>query len=238
MFVTSGSALRYALGLVAMFSWTGYSEPVVHQSTAFEGEIRAFESSDAKNPPEKGAILFVGSSSIRMWTNLSSVFPGHRVLNRGFGGAYAVDVNYYFDRVVKKYTPSRIVYYAGDNDIAGAVQPEKILADFKEFAHRVVTEIGPIPIAYIAIKPSPSRSQWVKLQAEANRLVHELTKTQANLSYIDVWPAMTDPQGVPRPELFLADRLHMNAKGYAIWRELVSDWLGHIPSTSVKGVER
>ena len=217
-----------------MFSWTGYSEPAVHQSSVFEGEIRAFESRDAKGPPEKGAILFVGSSSIRMWTNLSSAFPGYRVLNRGFGGAYAVDVNYYFDRVVKKYQPSRIVYYAGDNDIAGAVQPEKVLAEFQEFTRRVAKEMGTIPIAFIAIKPSPSRTQWAKLQGEANRAIREFTATQKNIAYIDVWPAMTDAQGVPKPELFLADRLHMNGRGYEIWRELVLAWLGATVKPAVK----
>ncbi|HTI68754.1 MAG TPA: GDSL-type esterase/lipase family protein [Candidatus Limnocylindria bacterium] len=229
--------LPAALAALMMISWTQLSA-ATHDSAAFEGEIKAFERRDQTNPPAEGAIVFVGSSSIRMWTNLPAVFPGRVVLNRGFGGAYAADVNFYFERVVGKYHPSRIVYYAGDNDIAGGVKPEKVLEDFRDFTRKVADRVGPVPVAFIAIKPSPSRVSWMPQQREANRLIRDFIATQSNITYLDVWPGMTDEKGVPHEELFLADKLHMSGAGYAIWREIVQKWLASKDASVSKTISK
>ncbi len=186
--------------MLAMLAWTELSlDAAPHEPAVFENEIRLYERRDVASPPPNRPVVFVGSSSIRMWTNLSEAFPGFPVLNRGFGGAHAADVNYFFDRVVGKYHPSGVVYYAGDNDIAAEITPEAVLAEFREFARRVNDQVGQIPVAFIAVKPSPSRTKWAAQQKRANRLVREFIGTQTNLTYLDVWPAMTDAQGAPHP---------------------------------------
>src|SRR5436305_5469999 len=96
----------------------------------FENEIRAFEQADAKSPPPKDAVLFLGSSSIRLWKTLEQDMPGMKVINRGFGGSQVSDSVRYADRIVLPYRPKLIVFYAGDNDIAAGKSPQRVLADF------------------------------------------------------------------------------------------------------------
>ena len=82
----------------------------------FSDEIAAFEAWDAKNATPDDAILFVGSSSIRLWST-AEAFPDKPVVNRGFGGSELSDVMHFFDVLVARHTPTTIVLYEGDNDI-------------------------------------------------------------------------------------------------------------------------
>jgi lysophospholipase L1-like esterase len=191
----------------------------------FEKEIAAFEASDQTNPPPRHAILFVGSSSIRKWKSLAQDFPNHQVINRGFGGSQLSDSIRYFDRIVLPYHPKIIVLYAGSNDINAGKTPEEVADDCKTFVHKVESELPKTRVAFISINASPSRWKDRAKVQQANRLIADFMAADPGRMFIDTYPAMLDASGQPRPELYVADRLHMNAKGYAIWRLIIAPYL-------------
>jgi lysophospholipase L1-like esterase len=195
------------------------------KTNSFEKEILAFEARDKTNPPPKGAILFIGSSSIRLWKTLTQDFPQYHVINRGFGGSQVSDSIYFTDRIVLPYEPSVIVLYAGGNDINAKKSPETVAADFKTFVAGVRAKLPKTKIAYISVAGNPARWAQVDKVREANRLIREWTATQDGLSFIDVFPAMMGPDGTPQPDIFVADKLHMNEKGYVIWKNVVGEHL-------------
>jgi lysophospholipase L1-like esterase len=203
-----------------------------NKTNFFEKEILAFEARDKTNPPPKGAILFIGSSSIRLWKTLTQDFPQYHVINRGFGGSQISDSIYFTDRIVLPYEPSVIVVYAGGNDINAKKSPEKVSADFQNFVKNVRAKLPNTKIAYIAIAGNPARWAQVDKVREANRLIREWTTTQDGLSFIDVFPYMIGSDGTPKPDIFVADKLHMNEKGYIIWKGVVGEHLKKIVPAS------
>jgi len=191
----------------------------------FAKEINAFVEADRTNPPPKNATLFIGSSSIRLWKTLAQDFPRHRAINRGFGGSQIIDSVNYADRIVIPYRPRRIVMYAGGNDINAGKSPQQVLADFQAFVRKVRAVLPNTEIAYISIAPNPARWSQVDKVREANALISDYTRQQHRLSFINVFPHMLGADGLPRPEIFVADRLHMNAKGYELWKQIVGAYL-------------
>jgi lysophospholipase L1-like esterase len=188
----------------------------------FEKEIKAFETADQKEPPAKDSVLFIGSSSIRMWKTLATDFPGIPVINRGFGGSKIADSTRFADRIAIPYHPRLILMYAGDNDIGGGKSPEQVLADFQGFVKKVREGLPGVPIDFISIKPSLKRWALVEKIKEANLLIEQYTKTEKGLGYIDVFTPMIGADGKPRAELFRPDGLHMVAKGYELWVAIIA----------------
>lgn len=195
--------------------------PLVGAAQRFEDEIASFEAADKLSSPSKGSVLFVGSSSIRVWPNLKADFPNIDVLQRGFGGSTLDEVDHYAPRIVLLYCPRLIVLYAGDNDLAEGRTPEQILADFKTFVGLVRRPMPKTRIIFVSIKPSTARVALLGKMREANALVRQYVATDPSLTYVDVFTPMLDSAGIPRGELFQSDGLHMNAQGYAIWRDLL-----------------
>jgi lysophospholipase L1-like esterase len=200
----------------------------------FEREITAFEAGDKTNPPPKGAVLFLGSSSIRMWKNVAKDFPDYHVINRGFGGSQIADSIYYADRVAIPYEPSAIVFYAGGNDINAGKSAETVFADFQTLVQKVQAKLPKTRIAYISVAPNPARWLQIERIRRANELIENYTRTDPRLSFINVHPQMLGTNGEPKPDIFLADRLHMNEKGYAIWKQVVGEQLPRIAGDSAK----
>jgi len=191
----------------------------------WEKEISAFEKSDAEHPPEKGAILFIGSSSIRLWKTLVQDFPKHHVLNRGFGGSEVSDSVQFVDRIVVPYQPKLILIYAGGNDINAKKSPEQVAADFREFVEKVRAKLPNEPIDYISIAGNPARWNQVEKVKTANALIEKYCHDTPGLKYIDVFFHMLGADGMPRPEIFGPDKLHMNAEGYKLWTQLIEPYL-------------
>ena len=191
----------------------------------FEDEIEHFEAADRISPPRRGGVVFVGSSSIRLWPNLKAYFPGANVIQRGFGGSELWQVVNYAPRIVLPYCPKRIVVYAGDNDLAAGRSPEQVLKDYEDFVELVHRNLPETKIAFIAIKPSPSRRALIDSMRRANELVRNYSSRDPRLAYVDVFSPMLTNSGPPRPELFSADSLHMNARGYEIWRKLLAPFV-------------
>src|SRR5689334_19989884 len=187
----------------------------------FETEIAAFEKWDHQNAVPNDCILFVGSSTSRLWQTADS-FPNLPVINRGFGGSTIPDVNYFADRIVFKYKPRTIVFYAGDNDIAAGHSPEKVFANYQKFSDSVHEQLPNTKLIYLAIKPSPLRWKlWPQAQA-VNSRVKELINKNSHDRYVDTAPAILGSDGEPRKELFREDGLHMNLKGYEAWNAMLA----------------
>lgn len=191
----------------------------------WKNEIRTFEKTDEKLMPEKGVIVFVGSSSIRAWNSLEEDFPGHQVLNRGFGGSRISDATYYFQRILTKHQPSQIVMYSGENDIASGKSAEMTFERFKSFYKKVKKDLPSTELVFISIKPSLARWEYYPEIDKANRKIKRFSFWHNNLRYVDVSKAMLGENGEPKPEIFKEDGLHMNSKGYKIWREIISPYL-------------
>src|SRR2546423_335036 len=203
---------------------------VVTAADRFESEIRAFEDSDRINRPRPGGIVFVGSSSIRLWPDLRADFPGLNVIQRGFGGSRLDEVVRYTPRIVLPYRPALIVLYAGENDIAEDRTPEQVFDAYKAFVRLVRDTLPQTPIAFVSIKPSPSRWQLVDKMRVTNEMIRSYTATHPGQSFVDVFSLMIGPNGRPRSELFVSDSLHMNHKGYAIWRSVLSPIVSSAPT--------
>jgi lysophospholipase L1-like esterase len=217
------------------------SVPTFAQSNPYESEIRNFEQADLRNPPPTNSILFLGSSTIVGWNSLRAAFPDYSVLNRGFGGSQASDVLFFYDRIVPKYFPPLIVFYEGDNDLASGKSVAQVFADYTNFAARVERDLPNAHILFVAIKPSPSRANILNQQRTFNELLREFTETSPKLHYADTFNPFLTSTGQFRPELYVADQLHLSAAGYALWESvivpIVEDWAARYP-VNVRKSER
>jgi lysophospholipase L1-like esterase len=192
----------------------------------WEKEIAAFEQEDARTPGSENPVVFVGSSSIRIWKTLKEDFPKHRVLNRGFGGSYITDAVHFADRLVIRHKPSFIVVYTGGNDLGAGRTPQQVFEGYKALVGKIRAALPDTPIAYISIAGNPKRWYQVTEVIQTNALIDAYTKTNPGLLFIDVFHPMLAGDGKPRPEIFSQDRLHMNAAGYKLWTEIVGR---HLP---------
>ena len=219
------------LFLVGLVGWTLVRASELPPNTVaqqnsdkWEPEIAAFEASDRTNPPPKDCILFVGSSSIRMWTTLKQDFPALPVVNRGFGGSELADSVKLAERIILPYHPRQVIIYAGANDLAGGKQPQLVFGDFVALATKIRENLPNARISLIASAPNPKRWGIVEKVKRFNSLAQEYCQAHG-LTFIDVFPLMLGPNGLPKPDIFREDGLHMNANGYAIWKETVGPYL-------------
>jgi alpha-galactosidase len=191
----------------------------------WEPEIQKFEAADKQSPPAPGGVVFVGSSTIRMWDTLAQDFPGVPVLNRGFGGSQLADAVHFADRIVIPYRPRLVMVYSGDNDLNAGKSPERVLADYRALVEKIHAALPQARIGFLSIKPSPSRWKLAAQMKEANALVKAYSATDPRLFYVDTFTPMLRPDGTPRAELFREDMLHMNPQGYALWKSIVAPYL-------------
>lgn len=202
----------------------------------FEAEIKAFEAADRAHPPVSGQVLFVGSSSFRMWSSLATDMGDVPTVNRAFGGSRTADVLAAFDRIVAPQQPAVIVYYCGDNDLGEHNTDAQAAADgFIAFHRRATARWPNVQVLYVAIKPSLARwSNWDAMR-KANGLVRAYCDRTAGATFVDIIPVTLAPDGRPNPALFKADGLHLNAEGYRAWTGVIrpavdSAWMwAHAP---------
>ena len=208
-----------------------------------------FAAADLKQAPKPGGVLFVGSSSIRLWDSLEQDFQALPIVTkRGFGGSRLSDCSEHVSKLVLPYKPRLVIVYAGDNDLAEGATPADVLTSFKRFVEAVHRELPETRIAYLSIKPSPLRAALIAQAKDTNKLIQTYSGTVPNLDYIDIYSKMVDADGRPRPELFGPDMLHLNRAGYALWRREISAHLGPLadpsgtvaptPALAVAGVPR
>ena len=191
--------------------------------------IAKFAAADEIKPPPQGGILFVGSSSIRMW-KLPKYFPDLPVINRGFGGSEICDSVHYFDTLVAKHLPRVVVLYAGDNDVARGKNAAQVLSDFQSFVKLMKEKLPKARLVYISIKPSLARWKHAEEMEDANqRIAADCQADNERLHYVDVWQPMLDADQMPRKDLFLNDGLHLNHEGYQLWTGLLQQHLKSYP---------
>lgn len=197
------------------------------QEIPFYNDIQAFKKEDSLKTPIKNAVLFIGSSSFTRWTSLQQDFPSIPVLNRAFGGSTLLDVIRFQNEVIFKYQARKIIIYCGENDLASSekITPTEVFKRFKKLYTAIKKHEPKIPIVYISIKPSPSRWIMKDRQMETNKLIEAFIKKKQNIVFVNIWDKMLDENGNPKAEIFSADRLHMNDKGYQIWIEALKDKL-------------
>jgi lysophospholipase L1-like esterase len=189
----------------------------------FAEDIQAFKKLDSISFPPKHTILFVGSSSFTNWKDVQNYFPGFSILNRGFGGSSVSDVIRYADDIIFPYRPKQIVIYCGENDLAASdtVTGRMVYQRFMQLFKLIRNRMPAVPVAFISLKPSPSRWHLRNKMMEANSLIKKYLLGKKGTKFIDVYHNMLNSEGTPIKDIFLEDELHMNAKGYAIWQKLI-----------------
>jgi lysophospholipase L1-like esterase len=187
----------------------------------FEKEILAYEKQDSLSMPAKGQILFIGSSSFRLWKSFEADMKGLPAsFNRGFGGSTLADALYYFDRMVVKYQPKWVIMYEGDNDLAKGKLPQQIAAEYDEFKARLKKQVPGAKLVFVAARPSLARVAIVDKQKELNALI----KARGDY-FIDMHSPFYLADGSLMMDIFVADKLHLNEKGYAIFAKQIRQFV-------------
>jgi hypothetical protein len=207
--------------LFVVLGFVTFSHGQAPATNRFEKDIVAYEEADKQSPPPKGGILFTGASGIRLWKTLAQDFPGLPVFNRGYGGSQLSDSIYYADRISIRYAPKTIVIQAGGNDLNAGKKPEQVFEDFKTYVAKVRAALPEVKIIYLNIGPSPKRWEQRETQQKANHLIRDYIVAGKNLVYADLWPGSIGADGMPKPELYVEDKLHSSAMGYALRTDLL-----------------
>jgi len=195
------------------------------ESIPFDKEVKGIvKRNDSLWDTSKETIVFTGSSSIRFWEDLQERFPGHQVLNSGFGGSQTSDLLLHLNDLVIKYQPKKVFIYEGDNDIFYKKRPKAILKTAVEVVHQLQKDDPDREIVLISAKPSLSRWKLKGKYKRLNRLFYKFSKERPNVDFVDVWNPMLDGRKV-RKDIFVEDGLHMNATGYDIWYHAIKEFV-------------
>lgn len=216
---------RIKIALLFLF-WTS-NLFAQNQKPPFWDDIQSFKKQDSVSAPRKNAILFIGSSSFTMWTDVQKDFPGYIIINRAFGGSNLLDQLRYVNEVVFPYKPKQIIIYCGENDLASSdtVSGNTVASRFYKLFSLIRKKFPSVQVTYVSMKPSPSRELLLSKMIRGNELIKKYLSTKKKTAYIDVYKEMIDDEGKPRTDIFLDDNLHMNKEGYAIWTKLVQPYL-------------
>jgi lysophospholipase L1-like esterase len=218
--------IQFLCSLLIFCTIAGCGQKNSREPSPFYNEIQNFKKIDSLNPPPQNCVLFVGSSSFRLWTDLEMTFKDYNAVNRGFGGATLVDAHYYAKDLIAPYNARQIVIYCGENDLpADTVTAPMLLERFKKFFVAIRNQKPGIPIAYVSIKPSPQRLKYLPLIKQCNALISDYLASQENAQFINVFPLLLTKDGKVRPELYGEDQLHMNSTGYEIWAKAITPYL-------------
>lgn len=204
---------------------SGWCAEAAHNFAKWEKEISAYEQMDRTNPPPKGGVIFIGSSTIRLWKTLAQDFPNHKVINRGFGGSEILDATHFADRIIFPYEPRMIFLRSGGNDIHFGKSAEQVFADYKDFVATIHAKLPETEIVFISLAPSIARWAEADKNKALNKMVEAYTKGKPKLKYVETYDTTLGRDGKPRPELFVEDKLHFNAEGYKLLAERVRPFL-------------
>lgn len=215
--------------IVLLAAVTAIAQPTAVPRAAenrFEKQVLAYEAADRTAPPPKHAILLAGDSQFFRWKTLQEDLAGYTVINRGIDSFQTADLIHFADRLILPYDPRLIVLHVGGNDVHGGKPPEQVVADFKTLVGLIRARYPDVPILFSSITPGPGRWDEAPQRKAANQLVRDYTATQPNLKFIDLWDPMLTPEGKPREDLWVEDRVHPNHAGYLIRVGIMRPLLG------------
>jgi lysophospholipase L1-like esterase len=230
-------AILHRFRFLMLFVLLAFARFVMAQPAAenrFEKDVQAYEAADKTNAPPPNAILLAGDSQFYRWKTLHEDLPDYTIINRGIDSFQTSDLIHFTDRIVLPYRPRMIVLHIGGNDVHNGKSPERVLADFKTFVAKVRATLPEVPIAFSSLTPGPARWDEAAQRKETNRLIKEYIATQPRLQFIDLWDAMLTPDGKPREDIWVADRIHPNHEGYLIRVRIMRPLLGEPDHVAVK----
>lgn len=195
------------------------------KSPAFQNEVKDIQKKyDSIWDSSKETVVFTGSSSIRMWKNLESMFPDHQIINSGFGGSQSSDLNRYYKELILQYNPKKVFIYEGDNDIASKKRIKDIIANTRQIVTKIKDSNKATQVVIIAAKPSIARWNLKRRYLRLNRAFEKLCKEDSGMEFANVWDVMMDGKQV-RKDIFIGDGLHMNSKGYNLWFSVIKPYM-------------
>ncbi len=223
---------RFTLSITIVFSFLLIDlQPINAQSKLsskedkYATELARFAKEDKKGIDSSNLVVFIGSSTIRKWTDLQGYFPASNVLNHGFGGSLLSEAIYFADRMVYQYKPAQVVLYEGDNDMGGGISVENIFADLKVFVRLTEIKLPLSQIILVSVKYSPFRNAQREKIKEYNAKMKEFAATKKNLKYIDIASIVLNENGSYRKELFTSDSLHVNTDCYKLFAKRIEPLL-------------
>jgi len=212
---------RFCLAALAPVSMALLAQEGAPRQAGFGYEIEQFLEEDKRKPPPQGAVLFVGSSIFREWTDLEKQMAPLPVFNRAFGGSRTWEVLHYADRIVIPYKPRIIVYYCGSNDVGSGASAAEVAANFRAFVDKIAARLPDTRIFFVSINKAPEKQHLWSVVDEANSRIREYTAKNKRLGFIDVNPALFDTAGKPRFELYREDELHLRPAAYVEFTKII-----------------
>ena len=207
--------------LFLSLAFLGYGQ----KTPAFQNEVKAIQKKyESLWDSSKETIVFTGSSSIRMWKNLESMFPNHQIINSGFGGSQSSDLFRYYNELILQYNPKKVFIYEGDNDIASKKRTKDIIDTTREIINKIRERNNATQVVIIAAKPSLARWKLKRKYMKLNRAFEKLCEEDTGLQFANVWDVMMDGKQV-RKDIFISDGLHMNSKGYDLWFSVIKPYM-------------
>ncbi len=220
--------MKTLLPLLALAATTALAQTpaAAPAENRFEKQVRLYEAADQASPPPKGAIMLAGDSQFFRWKTYREDLPGYTLVNRGIDSFQTSDLIQFADRLVLPHQPRLIVLHVGGNDVHNGKSPERVLADFKIFVAKVHAVLPKVPIYFSSITPGPGRWDEAAQRKATNKVIQDYIATQPDLKFIDLWDAMLTPDGKPREDIWVADRVHPNHAGYLIRVGIMRPLLG------------
>jgi len=210
---------------ILLFLFLSFSAFAQKPENRFEKEILAYEKQDSIAMPAKGMKLFIGSSSFRLWKNFDADTKGMNAFNRGFGGSTLKEALYYFDRMVATYQPSWVFMYEGDNDLTSGTSPEEIAVQFEEFSARLAKQVPGAKLVFVSARPSLAREALKAKQQDLNQRIAAIAAKKKGHFVIDMHSPFYNADGTLMQDIFVADRLHLNEKGYVIFAKQIQNFI-------------
>lgn len=205
------------ISLIFFFQFLSAQDP-----SRFQTEIDSLKKLVVERKPDVKTILFTGSSSIRMWSDIQEYFPDKNIINTGFGGSVMSELLFYLDDIVIHYEPDQIFIYEGDNDVAIGKKPYLILREAKKLVHKLNSSLPDVPVVFISPKPSLARWELRETYMKLNDRLERYAERHDQVDFINIWPFMLGQNGTPVKDLYIEDGLHMSKEGYNIWaREII-----------------
>lgn len=183
-------------------------------------EKKIGELSEGSNP-----VAFYGSSSVRLWLKMTQDLHPLELINLGFGGSSYWWCIHHFDRLFGSWEPQEIVLYVGDNDLGHGATDEEVISGYHGLKSKIRKRYPDMLIHYISVKPSPARDYLIPTIKAVNETIKADVEADPLMKYINIFDGMLDGHN-PNTAYFLSDLLHLNRRGYQVWKNIVREHFG------------